>query len=37
MQKLGARQILSYSLGSFAAGMFFALNNFTLPLYLKLK
>ncbi len=36
MQPLSRKGTFAYSAGLFAAGMIFALNNFTLPLYLSL-
>src|ERR1700682_2790565 len=34
MARLSRARTLAYSAGQFVAGMFFAFNNFTLPLYL---
>ncbi len=36
MKPLSRTQILAYACGNMAAGLFYAFNNFTLPLYLKL-
>lgn len=36
MQRLAPSKIIAYSFGSLAAGLYYAFNNFTLPLYLSL-
>jgi maltose/moltooligosaccharide transporter len=36
LRRLSGTQALAYSCGNLAAGVYYALNNFTLPLYLKL-
>lgn len=35
MKRLSRSQVLAYACGNIAAGLFYAFNNFTLPLYLK--